>query len=67
VSLWHVRPGDRVIEGDRVAELLIAGAIIDVPAPVNGVLLERLALPGDRLTQRQVLGLIREESLDSHD
>lgn len=66
LSLWHVRPGDRVIEGDRVAEVLIPGAIFDVSAPANGVLVERLAMPGDRLTPYQVLGLIEEESLDSH-
>jgi pyruvate/2-oxoglutarate dehydrogenase complex dihydrolipoamide acyltransferase (E2) component len=66
LSLWHVRPGDRVFEGDRVAEVLIPGALYDVPTPVNGILVERLALPGDRLTPSQVLGLIQEERLDSH-
>ena len=66
LSLWYVRPGDRVFEGDRVAEVLIPGAIFDVPAPVNGVLVERLTLPGDCLTPGQVLGLIQEERLDSH-
>jgi len=60
-SLWYVRPGDRVFEGDRVAEVLIPGATYDVPAPVNGVLVERLALPNDRLAPGQVLGLIQEE------
>jgi pyruvate/2-oxoglutarate dehydrogenase complex dihydrolipoamide acyltransferase (E2) component len=60
-SLWYVRPGDPVFEGDRVAEVLIPGATYDVPAPVNGVLVERLALPNDRLAAGQVLGLIQEE------
>jgi pyruvate/2-oxoglutarate dehydrogenase complex dihydrolipoamide acyltransferase (E2) component len=59
-SLWYVRPGDRVFEGDRVAEVLIPGATFDVPAPANGVLAERLALPNDPLTAGQVLGLIEE-------
>jgi pyruvate/2-oxoglutarate dehydrogenase complex dihydrolipoamide acyltransferase (E2) component len=66
LSLWHVRPGDRVFEGDRVAEVLLPGALFDVAAPVNGILVERLALAGDRLTASQVLGLIREERPDSH-
>ena len=66
VSLWHVRPGDRIFEGDRVVELSIPGAIVDVPAPADGVLVERLALAGDRLTPGQVLGLIQEECLDTH-
>lgn len=60
-SLWYVRPGDRVFEGDRVAEVLIPGATYDVPAPANGVLVERLALPNDRLSPGEVLGLIQEE------
>jgi pyruvate/2-oxoglutarate dehydrogenase complex dihydrolipoamide acyltransferase (E2) component len=60
-SLWYVRVGERVFEGDRVAEVLIPGATFDVPAPANGVLAERLVLPNDKLTPGQVLGLIREE------
>lgn len=66
VSLWHVRPGDRVFEGDRVVEVSIPGAIVDVPAPTDGVLVECLALAGDRLTPGQMLGLIQEERLDTH-
>lgn len=61
-SLWYVRPGDRVFEGDRVAEVLIPGATFDVAAPASGVLAERLALPNDLLVPGQVLGLIQEES-----
>ena len=60
-SLWYVRPGERVFEGDRVAEVLVPGATFDVPAPANGILAERLALPNDTLTSGQVLGLILEE------
>ncbi len=59
-SLWHVRVGDRVTEGDRVAEVLIPGATFDVPAPVSGTLAERAAQPNDPLTPGTVLGLIEE-------
>jgi pyruvate/2-oxoglutarate dehydrogenase complex dihydrolipoamide acyltransferase (E2) component len=59
-SLWYVRPGDRVFEGDRVAEVLIPGATFDVPSPANGVLAERHALPNDQLAAGQVLGVIQE-------
>ena len=59
-SLWHVRVGDRVTEGDRVAEVLIPGATFDVPAPVSGTLAERTAQPNDPLTPGTVLGLIEE-------
>ena len=60
-SLWHVRAGDRVTEGDRVAELLIPGAVFDVPAPASGILAERVAQPNDPLTAGQVIGAIQEE------
>jgi pyruvate/2-oxoglutarate dehydrogenase complex dihydrolipoamide acyltransferase (E2) component len=61
-SLWYVRPGDRVYEGDRVAEVLIPGATFDVPAPATGTLTERSALPNDPVTPGQVLGTIQEEN-----
>ena len=61
LSLWYVRPGDRVFEGDRVAEVLIPGATFDVPSPTTGVLRDRLALPHDPLTAGQVLGMIEED------
>jgi pyruvate/2-oxoglutarate dehydrogenase complex dihydrolipoamide acyltransferase (E2) component len=60
-SLWHVRVGDRVTEGDRVAEVLIPGAVFDVPAPVTGTLVERGVQPGDALTAGQVLGEIEDQ------
>lgn len=60
-SLWYVRAGDRVTEGDRVAEVRIPGATFDVAAPADGVLVERLALPNDALEAGAVLGTIEEE------
>ena len=60
-SLWHVRAGDRVTEGDRVAELLIPGAVFDVHAPATGTLAERAAQPNDPLAAGMVIGEIQEE------
>lgn len=61
-SLWHVRPGDRVTEGDRVAEVLIPGATFDIHAPASGALAERTAQPNDPLAPGTVLGEIQEEN-----
>ncbi len=55
-SLWYVHPGETVYEGDRVAEVLIPGATVDVLAPADGVLAAADAQPGDRLTPGAVLG-----------
>jgi pyruvate/2-oxoglutarate dehydrogenase complex dihydrolipoamide acyltransferase (E2) component len=61
LSLWYVRPGEAVYEGDRVAEVLIPGVVFDVAAPASGVLRDRLALPGDALTAGQELGTIEAD------
>jgi len=60
-SLWYVRAGDRVVEGDRVAEVLIPGATIDVHAPASGTLVEQLTFPNDALAAGQTLGWIEAE------
>jgi pyruvate/2-oxoglutarate dehydrogenase complex dihydrolipoamide acyltransferase (E2) component len=57
-SLWYVREGDPVFEGDRVAEVLIPGATYDIAAPASGRLVERQARANDALATGQVLGLI---------
>ena len=36
VSLWLVPEGADVLEGDRVVELLVGGATIDLESPVAG-------------------------------
>jgi pyruvate/2-oxoglutarate dehydrogenase complex dihydrolipoamide acyltransferase (E2) component len=60
-SLWYVRVGDRVFEGDRVAEVLIPGATFDVQAPTSGTLAEQNVFPNDALATGQVLGWIEAE------
>jgi pyruvate/2-oxoglutarate dehydrogenase complex dihydrolipoamide acyltransferase (E2) component len=60
-GLWVVEPGEHVYEGDRVAEVLLAGACIDVAAPATGRLVERMAWPRDALVPDQVLGIVEAE------
>ncbi len=59
-GLWHVGVGERVIEGERVAEVRIRGAVIDLPAPASGTLAEQFARPADTLHPGQVLGTVAE-------
>ena len=61
VSVWFVAPGERVYAGDRLVEILIAGATIDVPAPATGRLLEKTVSMDERVTPGQILGFIEEE------
>jgi pyruvate/2-oxoglutarate dehydrogenase complex dihydrolipoamide acyltransferase (E2) component len=60
-SLWHVQLGERVLEGDRVAEVLIPGATYDVAAPATGRLVEKRARLNEPLEPGQILGVIEEE------
>ena len=61
VSAWFVQPGERVYAGDRLVELLVGGATIDVSAGDGGVFLERAAAPDSRVTPGQVLGYVEED------
>jgi pyruvate/2-oxoglutarate dehydrogenase complex dihydrolipoamide acyltransferase (E2) component len=61
LSLWFAAPGESVLEGERLVEVLAAGASFDVAAPATGRLVERRAWPRDLLTPGQVLGEIEAE------
>jgi pyruvate/2-oxoglutarate dehydrogenase complex dihydrolipoamide acyltransferase (E2) component len=58
LSIWFVEPGEHVFAGDKLVEILLAGATFDVPTPVSGRLTTKLAWPNDRLHAGQVLGLV---------
>lgn len=62
LSLWFAAPGDLVFEGDRLVEVLMAGATFDVSAPATGRLLERRAWPRDLLRPGQILGVMESEA-----
>ena len=59
---WLVRPGDRVYPGDRLAEVLIPGAVVDVPAAVGGVVGDLHARRGDVVTVGRVLGTLHPDA-----
>lgn len=58
LSVWFADLGDEVFEGDRLVEVVTAGATFDVGAPASGRLVERLAWPRDLLVPGQVLGIV---------
>lgn len=58
LSLWFVRAGETVREGDRLAEVNFPGAVVDIASPADGILRERIALAGDALATGQILGTI---------
>ena len=58
LSLWFAQVGDVMFRGERLVEILVEGATIDVTAPVDGQLVERHARPDDLLRTGQLLGVI---------
>jgi pyruvate/2-oxoglutarate dehydrogenase complex dihydrolipoamide acyltransferase (E2) component len=61
ISTWHAPAGQRVIEGDRLVEILAGDAVVDLPAPTSGVLVKRCALPDEPLEVGQVLAVIESD------
>jgi pyruvate/2-oxoglutarate dehydrogenase complex dihydrolipoamide acyltransferase (E2) component len=62
VGVWYAQPGDHVYHGDRLVEIIVAGATFDVTAPVTGMLVERLVMPRDRITPGATLGAVVADS-----
>ena len=59
LSLWLVKEGARVVEGDPVVEVMADGVTVDLPAPADGVLLEKLVAEGESLAVGQRLAEIQ--------
>lgn len=58
VSVWYAELGDRVLEGERVVEVLVNGATFEIVAPATGTLVEKRVFRGEPVAAGQVLGTI---------
>lgn len=58
LSGWLSGIGDRVMEGDRVAEILCGPALVDLESPATGILAEQLAAVDDELAIGQPIGIV---------
>ena len=64
LSLWLVRRGSRVVEGDPLVEVLAGGAVVDLPASADGVLTGKLAAEDDHPEVGQSLAVIKKSGQD---
>jgi 2-oxoisovalerate dehydrogenase E2 component (dihydrolipoyl transacylase) len=55
---WHVATGQRVVEGDRLLEVLAGEVTVDLAAPASGQLVERAVRIDEPLTIGQLLAII---------
>ena len=58
---WHVATGDQVSEDDLLCAVETDKAAVDVPSPVDGVVRERHAEPGETIHVGEVLVTIETE------
>src|SRR5271156_998063 len=57
---WHKKPGDSVVRDENLVDLETDKVVLEVPAPVAGVLKEIKLGDGTTVTSGQVLALIDE-------
>ena len=58
---WFVKPGDEVKEDDVIAEVQNDKAVVEIPCPVDGKVLEIHANEGDTVTVGEVIITFQEE------
>src|SRR6266702_8390791 len=57
---WHKQPGDTVSRDENLADLETDKVVLEVPAPLNGVIKEIRIPSGTTVTSGQVLAVIDE-------
>jgi 2-oxoglutarate dehydrogenase E2 component (dihydrolipoamide succinyltransferase) len=57
---WHKQPGDTVSRDENLADLETDKVVLEVPAPLNGVIKEIRIQSGTTVTSGQVLAVIEE-------
>jgi 2-oxoglutarate dehydrogenase E2 component (dihydrolipoamide succinyltransferase) len=62
---WHKQPGDSVSRDENLADLETDKVVLEVPAPLNGVLKEIRIQSGTTVTTGQLLAVIEESAADA--
>src|SRR3954470_19749118 len=57
---WHKQPGQTVTRDENLADLETDKVVLEVPAPVTGVLKELRIVAGTSVTSGQVLAVLEE-------
>lgn len=59
VVVWHKQPGDVIERDEALVDIETDKVVLEVPAPVDGVLEKILSTEGEQVTAAQVIGFIR--------
>jgi pyruvate dehydrogenase E2 component (dihydrolipoamide acetyltransferase) len=60
LAKWHVEEGQKVKEGDPLAEIVTDKVDADIEAPVGGVLIRQCAAAGEVVAVGAVVAVIEE-------
>ncbi|MGH8034493.1 MAG: dihydrolipoyllysine-residue succinyltransferase [Lysobacterales bacterium] len=60
VAAWHKKPGDPVLRDENLVDLETDKVVLEVPAPVDGVLKEIKVMQGATVKSNEVLAIIDE-------
>lgn len=64
---WYKKPGERVKQDEKLADIETDKVILDIPAPVSGVLTKIIAPEGTTIQAETVIGLIEEGDIAAMD
>jgi 2-oxoglutarate dehydrogenase E2 component (dihydrolipoamide succinyltransferase) len=60
VAAWHKKPGDFVSRDENLVDLETDKVVLEVPAPMDGVIKELKAEEGETVNSGQVLAILEE-------
>ena len=60
IAAWHVKVGDQVTRDQNLLDLETDKVVLEVPAPVDGVIKELKFAEGDAVTSSQIVAIIEE-------
>jgi len=60
IAAWHVKVGDQVTRDQNLLDLETDKVVLEVPAPVDGVIKELKFAEGDTVTSSQLIAIIEE-------
>ena len=64
---WYKKPGEKVKQDEKLADIETDKVILDIPAPVSGVLTKILAPEGTTIQANTLIGLIEEGDIAAMD
>jgi len=67
VAVWHVKPGDKVSEGSKVADIETEKITSEYDAPATGILRRQIGNVGETLPIGALIGVLAKEGVPDAD